>query len=404
MRKINVYFQISYILINISVFLLGLNFLLLQTIPSYSVPLRNSVRMLALLIAITSIFFYPEPIVFSTPDILMLLLSIPGCVVSRFESNHLLFLSLILICLKPYSIQECIKICKNASVLIFLTYIALYEMGYIKWIVYGVYSWRRRNTLGFNNVNAAMLLFLSLVVIWILDSPTVKKALIGAAFIQWVFFETNSRTGYLAFLVFMFFMILRYVNLALAKRRSRISEFQAETDAVECSKTESRFERRPQTPGSEIFGELLIQIIALLLVLWPFFAYYLNQWFPFLDSLLSYRVSIAIFVVRHLTPEQLLFGGVGGMDHVGLCLLAEYGAFMLVFFVYRIFRSIKNAVKYRNATNLAILLSSVTLSSAESALIRPEILISIVFWKSILYDYRDEYGKGGFHEDSLYNK
>lgn len=123
----------------------------------------------------------------------------------------------------------------------------------------------------------------------------------------------------------------------------------------------------------------LLNILPILILIWII---KLRESFYILDIVTSYRLSIITNYIHSNSWLNFIFGGtqIADIDNGLLLILYSLGMFFSIYILIQIFRATHIAYRAKNIREIAFITSFLVYNTVESAIIRPEILITIVFW------------------------
>lgn len=227
-------------------------------------------------------------------------------------------------------------------------YMICFMLGQINDIRYIGDLGRVRHTLGFSNVNQASLFFGGFILLILMKNT--KKSYIVAFLLNYaVYLFTNSRTLYYAFYIYF---VLYICNIYIKKRKINIIFYVA------------------------LIGLLVMELAYINGI--DIFMVVKNK--PYLDRLLSYRGSDFYSYAINENKYFYLGGSVSGIDNFYLMMIYGLGILPYVLFMLFIDKKIVILFNETKLKRLTMLMALLVLGNFESAIVRPETFISILFW------------------------
>lgn len=350
--------ELSYILMTLSLIILAVNYICYQTLSLDN--MKNMLRIVAIFFALFSAWIGGlERIFLNRMDLISLFIAVSTFITSGFNTLNFVVILVLVICMKNYNIAELIRMSLIANMVAALVYFMGYFMGVIQWKEYSI-GGRVRNTLGFINVNAASLFVLSFVIVWIIENSNRFRWVIGSLLMIAMYYMTNSRTAMVGYFLFVLF----YLYFRCLRKLGKWGDYLYD------------------------ISHKMLALGIILFALLPFLATIIMRKFPGIDILLSNRLSIIQRVMDNMTPKEFFLGGVPvEIDNSYVNFLLMGGIVLFLFIVFLIIWAIwkKTCYKDYNYKVMSIAYSVLVMGMMESFWVRPEILISLVFWKYI-YD------------------
>lgn len=218
---------------------------------------------------------------------------------------------------------------------------------------------RARETLGFSNTNAfASLIYSSLLTLLLIEvRPTIKYTIVFSATLS-VYLITNNRSLPVSII---FFFIIKLALKALNKKK--IAEY-----------------------------------LAIAFLTAPILATYLSKHvaseYPTIDLLLSMRPSLSARFLDELPWYSHLVGGFSPSKHITvdnsfLLIHAALGLPFLLLFTWKVFCKFMTYFESKELNKCALIISFWLFCFSESSLVRPETIISLIFWAMILQKTND---------------
>lgn len=256
-----------------------------------------------------------------------------------------------------YPLEALVKSAFKMNVLLVFLMLFLMKLHIVNNTGYVSSMGRLRYTLGFENPNVAALFYSSAVYLLLVSQAKIKHVIIIISFFAAcaVYYYTDSRTSFLALLVFIFL---------------------EEIYRLLCRKDYERAKR--------IYGKGAIIICDTLFALNLLSVFMIDKFMRF-DKLLSFRISTFSKMIADAGWRGFFFGGTyHTVDNFYYMLLFQYGIFIYLFTAVATHFAIKNMIKNEDIRYVALLVGMLLVAMMESSLIRPEILVTLVFWKVVL--------------------
>lgn len=341
----NVKIRIDQMLFTVGTALLSINFLLYST--NNFVNMQNALRMLSVGLLFAALLLSLQKIRLDFSLIVLAGLSVIASV--GYGSDALNFTIILLFCANC-SCNE-LEFCKRMICSIILACLALYLILYAIGLInmgYTNYGGRLRFNLGFTNVNAGAIFFLSLVVLPLHFKKHKLVTLIlflATSFAVYLLTDTRSVLIFCLlfsclFITFLFFCNKGHEDIVACVVRTLF--FIGITASIVM----------PALSGSD------------------------------LDVLLSYRPSIYQEALSSLSPLELLFGSGKAVeiDNSYIVFCTTYGLVFCLFLAYLILRSISVLASRKEWNSLALVGAMFLFAAIEGTLFRPELPITLLFW------------------------
>lgn len=343
--------NLSKILLYSSLFILGFNYIL------YNALGYDDYKLILRFISIFLAFTYF--IVFKKAKILKLqIFLIIYCLIQLFTGNieALNFLTIIfLTCILENNIDKSSRDIFNVYTILILILILLLLTGVIKNRYYLGFKGRQRATLGFTNPNAGSLFYVTYLYFLILIKKDISKLYIFFVFLinLLIFNFTDSRTTFLAFTLFILFMLAHN----LFKNKKSVSKLIGMSNIVIINLC------------------FLFSLISILIV---------DKLF-ILDEFLSFRITRLQNELLEVKLINYFFGGFNiKVDNLYYILLLSFGVIFYVVIWYLANKSCFKLYKNKSWKYLAFLTSTLVMGLTESSVYRIEVIGFILVWKLIL--------------------
>ena len=215
---------------------------------------------------------------------------------------------------------------------------------------------RSRATFGFANTNGFSSLIGATVMLALLRAQWIKASFFYYAFLllitYYFYSETDNRTLLLSILLYVI------VNLFFFMIKSKLV--------------------------LKFFSFLAVIIPMIIVIMLP----YILTIAPAIDFLLSFRISYAVRYMSGFPDWALFFGGPSYGSHatdMGLVLiLYNFGAIFVTITMFYLFRCLQIAINLKQHNTCAFLITFWVMGISESAILRPETIIGLVFWLLLL--------------------
>ena len=211
-----------------------------------------------------------------------------------------------------------------------------------------------RWTLGFGNPNHATAFFTSFFCLYVITRGNINKwnIIIPLILEAGVFYMTNSRTWFVAYIVFsMIMLIMMHTN--------KLQNFLQNSCVV--------------LIDSFFFAHLFLRNILGFLMRF--------------DVLLSFRISRFQAELAHFgIKEYLIGGGTVSVDSMYINLLYGYGVIVYLIIWLAVHITMTNLKRENNYKMLAFLSAMLIAGLMESSAIRPEFMSSVIIWTVVLYN------------------
>lgn len=132
-------------------------------------------------------------------------------------------------------------------------------------------------------------------------------------------------------------------------------------------------------------SELLVHLANFLPIFLLVIILKLRQTFQVIDTATSYRLSFISNYIESNSWSNLLFGGtqVKDVDNGFLILIYSLGLFFSLYILIKIIKATHIAFQKNNIRIIAFITSFLVYNLVESAIVRPEVLITMLFWMVI---------------------
>ena len=348
-RRINLSNIYSYIFNDLPLFLLAFNYIFYNALP-YA-DYKNYLRIIALTLFLIG-WLITGP--YRISKIELICLAIVG-----FELIINGSLAINLTALVGYAILSKRNIDEDINRMFYICFILcfilliLISLGLVSNTTYISTMGRSRSTLGFNNPNVAALFYSTIVYLYLLSRKTItyKHLILSSILTIVVFYFTDSRTSFVS--LSLFIIIITLTNL----KTTRI-EFLIKKIAV-----------------------VFIDSICVLNLISIFF---INKFMKY-DVLTSYRLSSFQMMINEAGLTGLLFGGTNySVDSFYYMFIFSYGLIAFVLFMIIVHFSVNQLIATNNYRMLAFLFAVFIGGMMESSIIRPELLSTLLVWKTII--------------------
>jgi hypothetical protein len=340
-------------IIFLSLFVSNINYILFNSI-GINDTLKNGIRVGVIGLLLFSILFNRKAITFRKEDLLWVFLLF--CSLFSFNISQIIinFVYIILVLIVSKEIEKNRLVKWNYYIMIISIFFVVFILitGITNNLQYSI-GGRVRHTFGFSNVNAFSSLVYSFFIMYFMYKDKISKTstIILVLTMYFIFRFTDTRTMLLAFFIYLFI----YILLSRLFKYKKISRRTLKIVLV-----------------SLVFAPIIFSFIS------PF----LLENYPYLDVVLSKRLSIFSSYINRQQPINYLFGGttVKDIDNGFLTIFFNTGVLFTSYIIYLIVKSINYSVDNKNFKNIAFIISFVYFNAFESLILRPEIVVSICFW------------------------
>lgn len=296
-------------------------------------------------------------------ELLLLFFAITGQVAGGLNNPvgiNIIFIIIFIISLKTFSINYFARLgvflifCTILFTLIFI-YFGIIEnkVDTVAAIEsYGPPQDRERSTFGFTNVNAFSALVSSFVflLLYIWRTSLLIKYLFSAFVLYFFYLATDSRTMLASGLLYLVFILLFKITIR-----------------------------------SKNFLRKVSLILLLLPIMLTVFTDLIASKFQLLDILLSFRFSYSAILLGKMTFLNWIAGGLSPgadvtVDNSFTLILSSMGLPFLIFLVVLTYKRLKECILSRNIEVYSFIMAFWFFSFSESSLVRPEMIIGILFW------------------------
>lgn len=333
----------------LSLILLSCNYLLYHCFGLTA--LKMPVRMVCLCFLLMALLLEGRRARILPGAILQMSFCVALLIFGSFEVVNWLFI--LLFCVSHYRCEErkLLKALTVASTVCVVLYVLLRAFGTIEPVWYIGADGRVRNTLGFDNVNAAALFFFSWALILFHREHSRSVYALVSLVLVWCIGQTKTRAVLLAFGIYV---VLRGLLGALSR------------------------------PGRErmwVAVSLLLLMGEIGVAVLPFFYPLLAKVFPMLDTFLSGRLSAGAAALQSLSLQNwLMGGGTVETDNFILVMLSACGVVPVSAACLTVIEGTRRLLARRKAKTCALLISLWLVGAVESFLFRAELLITLLFW------------------------
>lgn len=336
-----------------SLFMSNLNYILYNSI-GINDNIKNGIRIGVVGLLLVTILYKIAENKFRKEEILWVLLLIVSMVSLNINRNIVNFFYIILFVFVTKNIEKG-KLVKWSYYIMLISLLLVAFMllaGIISNLHYSIGE-RARYTFGFLNVNSFSSLIYSFFIIFSMYNKKNNKILtvLLVSLMFLIFKLTDTRTMFFAFIIYVFF----YVLLSIVFKYNKIN-----ATAIKVS----------------------LIILLFIPILFSFASPILLQYFPNLDILTSYRLTVFSDYIYSQQPINFLLGGtsVNDIDNGFLTIFFNAGILFSIYMIYLIIKSINNSVENTDYKTIAFIISFVYFNAFESLMLRPEISVSILFW------------------------
>jgi hypothetical protein len=320
----------------------------------------------SIIIFLLVVCFSRKPVI-SRQELTLLFFSVVGIIVGEFRSPigiNIIFITLFTIAMKKFTIN------KFSHYSLFLVTFAIIfcigglNLGFIEnkidttAALIGLESFgdRNRSTFGFTNVNAFSALISSFIFLLLISWK--KNTSIKYLFCTWIVYffykETDSRTVVISIMFYFIFII--YYKFA--------------------------FKYKKFLNLSALFFLLIPVIITLM-------SNFLLEKLPFFDILLSFRISYVASLFGGMTFINWLVGGYSPVSNITVdnsfaLILCSMGLPFLIYLIWITSIRLNECILKNEAEIYAFILAFWYYSFSESNMVRPEMLVGIIFWLFVL--------------------
>ncbi len=344
--------KIKKILLCISICILNINYLFYHTINNYQ--FKTTFRILSIILLILSIIL-SNKIKINKSLVIIILFLIFGTIIKNEQLQNMLF-----IILTAYSIS--INIEREKVIIVFgvisiLTVGLLFFMRRTGIIADTItnYGGRMRNSLGFDNPNALSLIMIDFYcfIIMMFKKRKTLACLIVIFISYYINTFSDSRT--------LLFTTIIYLTLTILQESKAISS------AIR------------KMIKSKIFNIIILTFFFIS----PFAIAAISKKVYKIDMLLSFRGTIlSNYINSHEMINYLIgFSNIETIDNSFIVLFFTIGILGYLIIFLAIKRALKKA---KNNNSIALIIMMLSYGMMESILIRPECLLTIYFWLTIL--------------------
>ena len=350
-------------IIFLSLFVSNMNYILFNSI-GINDTLKNGIRIGVIGLLLFSILFNRKAITFRKEDLLWVFLLFFSLFSLNISRNIINFIYIILVLIVSKEIDKNRLVKWNYYIMLIggLFIATLLITGITSNTYYSV-GGRIRYTFGFSNINAFSSLVYSFFIMYFMYKDKIKKTsiIILVLVMYFIFKFTDTRTMLLAFFIYLFF----YLSLSRLFRYKNLNK--------------------------RILKIILVGLIFMPII-FSFLSPLLLENYPYLDVVLSKRLSIFSNYINSQKPINYLFGGttVKDIDNGFLTIFFNTGVLFTSYIIYLITKSINYSVDNKNFKNIAFIISFVYFNAFESLILRPEIAVSICFWIVVYRSLKQE--------------
>lgn len=351
--------------LDVPLFLLGMNYILYNALSIDS--LKTVFRVGAILLLLIG-WGLKGKFVIQKKSFLAIVLAIIALVLNGSMALNFVVIMLFTICV-TYPIDAIVKSLFKVNVLLVAIMIILMGLHVVNNTSYVSTMGRLRSTLGFENPNAAALFYASAIFLFLVSRDRIKRKDIVISFVMTaiIFYFTNSRTPFLALLMFVF---LEEIFRVLQKKNMQKTQMTV--------------------------GKLSVKLVDALFILNLVSVFIIDLFMP-LDELLSFRISSFSRMINSSGVREFLFGGtIKTVDNFYYMLLFQYGIFIYIFVATSTHFAMKKMVARGDIKYISLFVGLFSIGMMESSLIRPEILVTLAMWKIIFSG-----NKGSLTENSI---
>ena len=336
-----------------AILLLTVNYLFYHTLPDY--PYKDLLRIVSIVLLVIAIIVKGK-IRLHLWGLFILAYFVIGFILGSEISMNLMVITLILYALPNNKWRKNSYAFLAINIIVILIYFMLLSSGNIHNTV-TQYGGRIRNTIGFDNVNAASLLFAPVFFIGLASLGGKWNILILPIVISSFYLSsiTDSRTLFYSTLLCVFLKLI----FQSASIRNRYFKF---------SRTK------------------LFEIIIVLVFMSPILLLVFGGVGGVLDKMLSFRIAaISNFIHQNSLLNILIgFSRTQPVDNSFIVLLYGLGLFI---YALLIMATIKYFKKEKDIDNHLLMASILSYATMEAILIRPECFLSILFWGNLFNEY-----------------
>lgn len=297
-------------------------------------------------------------------EIIGVLLSLIPLMLGKFNTTtfNILVLFFFIILNKEIDTNEVIKMLINSLVIGVLFYLFLYMAGFTSNYSY-VLNGRVRNTFGFNNVNAFSSIVYSITMFFLVSRNRIKIfTLILLIISNYIIFKlTDSRSGFYSLIIYM---VLLFVQKILFSNKSIKNNFFVKSSFL-----------------------IILNMPIIISVLFPFL---IKSNTDLINKLTSNRLSLFKNYIDDSKIINFVFGASQAqeVDNAFLVMLLTLGVGFFIYFILMVNKSTFNMYKLEKKFKISFVISFLYFSIFEGLLIRPEYILTILFW-IIIFRYRN---------------